>query len=441
MKISVFWTWYVWLVSWACLSEIGHEVLCIDIDEKKIENLKLWIIPIYELWLEEIVKKNIKNKRLQFSTNAQYGIEFWEVIFNAVWTPPDKENQSKADLKFVKEVAHTFWKFVNSEKIFINKSTVPVGTGKLCKSIIEEEIKKRNVNIHFHIVSNPEFLREGTAVKDFMLPERIVCWIESDFSKEQMEEVYKPITRNYSQILFTSIESSELIKYASNTFLAIKISFINEIANFAELVWADIKEVSKWVGLDSRIWKRFLHAGIWYGWSCFPKDVQALIESGKENNFNFSLPKAAQDINSRQKNIIIDKIKKICSLKWKKVTLWGTSFKPKTDDVRESPSLDITISLLKEEVSGIRIFDPLSIENFKQYFTEGENISYFDDMYESITGSDILVLVTEWDEFRISDLEKIKNLMNNKSIIADGRNIWDWKELRKKWFIYIWIGL
>ncbi len=436
MKISIFGTGYVGLVTGACLAELGHDVLCIDIDEKKIEGLRNWVIPIYELGLEEIVKRNYKNGRLQFSTSPKDGIEFWKAIFNAVWTPPDKENKNKADLRFIDEVAKTFWKYVDEYKILINKSTVPVWTAKRCIEIIKKEWILRGEELKFNIVSNPEFLREWTAVKDFLLPERIVCWVSSEEAKQIMEEIYKPITRSYSHIFFTSIESAELIKYAANTFLSVKISFINEIANFAELVGADIEEVSKWIWLDSRIGKRFLHAWIGYGWSCFPKDVKALIESWNELNFEFQIPKAAEKINDSQKHKIIEKIEKIESLNWKTITLWGLAFKPKTDDVREAPSISLVNSLLWKQVKQIRLYDPVAESNFKHIFPESEKTKYFDDIYTSLEWSDVLIIVTEWDEFRIANFEKIKEKMQG-NLIADGRNIWEKSEIEKFWLRYI----
>lgn len=439
MKISIFWTWYVGLVTWACLADLWHEILCIDVDEKKIANLIVWIIPIYEHWLEEIVKKNIKNKRLSFSTNAKEGVEYGEVIFNAVGTPPDIVNADKADLTYVKQVASTFWKYITSYKILVNKSTVPVGTGDIVKKIVEEELKKRATDIAFDIVSNPEFLREWTAVKDFMLPDRIVCWVSSNSAKELMEEVYKPILRNYSSIFFTDVRSAELAKYAANTFLATKISFINEMANFAEIVGANIQDVSRAIGLDKRIGNRFLHAGIGYGWSCFPKDVKALIASGEEVWFHFSIPLATEKINERQKIIILEKIEKATSLLWKTICIWGLSFKPKTDDIREAPSIKVIESLLEKWVAKIQCFDPVAWENFKKQHSF-ENVEVCSDEYEALKGCDILLIMTEWDEFRIADIEKIKELMSGR-YIGDGRNIFDPEEMKSHGFTYFGIGI
>ncbi len=441
MKISIFWTGYVGLVSGACFAEIGHEVMCVDIDAEKIENLKKWIIPIYELGLEEIVKNNCTHKRLHFTTDAKLAINFWEVIFNAVWTPPDKENHNKADLQYVETVAKTFWKYIDSYKILVNKSTVPVGTWELCKKLIQTEINNRSKNIDFDIVSNPEFLREGTAIKDFMLPDRIVCWVETKTAQEIMENIYKPILRNYSSIVFTDIKSAELIKYASNAFLATKISFINEIANFAEIVGANIEDISKWMGLDKRIGNRFLHAGIGYGGSCFPKDIKALIETGNDYDFDFQIIKATETVNEEQKTLPIKKYKKYeKSLAGKNIALWGLTFKPKTDDTREAPSIEIIKKLLEEWVEKISCFDKEWVKQMKNIFIENKNVFFsYDDMYEVVEDADVLFLLTEWDEFRIADFEKIKEKMRG-NIIIDGRNIWEKKELGKYGFIYEWIG-
>lgn len=441
MKIAIFWTGYVGLVSGACFAEIGHEVMCVDVDEKKIENLKKWIIPIYEFGLEEIVKNNYAHKRLLFTTDAKLGIEFWDVIFNAVWTPPDKKNHNKADLQYVEAVARTFWKYINSYKILINKSTVPVGTWELCKNIVREEIEKRKEKKEFDIVSNPEFLREWTAIKDFMLPDRIVCGGETQKAKEYMENIYKPILRNYSRIIFTDIKSAELIKYASNSFLATKISFINEIANFAEIVGANIEDISTWIGLDKRIGNRFLHAWIGYGGSCFPKDIKALIETGKDYDFDFKIIKATEEVNEKQKTLPIKKYKKYeKNIAWKNIAIWGLTFKPKTDDTREAPSIDIIKELLKEWVSKISCFDKEWVSQMKQIFQWEKHIFFSEeDMYEVLENADVLFLLTEWDEFRIADFWKIKEKMT-WNIIIDGRNIWEKESIEKYGFIYEWIG-
>lgn len=436
MKITIFWTWYVWLVTWTCLAEVWHEVMCIDIDENKIENLKKWIIPIYEPWLEDLVIRNYKEWRLIFSTNAREWIEFWKAIFSAVWTPPDANH--KADLRFVREVAKTFWEYLGNEyKVFINKSTVPVWTWEVCTKIILEELEKRwESDFSFDIVSNPEFLKEGIAIRDFMLPDRIVCWIENKKAEEIMNLIYKPFLRSNRPIVFTSLKSAEIIKYASNAFLATKISFINEIANFSEIVWANISEISKWIWLDDRIWTRFLHAWIGYGWSCFPKDVQALIETWKEFNYDFKIIRSTQEVNKIQKTKVIEKLlKKIGSLNWKTISVWWLSFKPKTDDIREAPSIEVINKLLDLWVEKIKCFDPVSMNNMKTIFWKNEKVEFTKNNYYAIEKTDALILLTEWDEFRIIDFEKMKNLMS-WNIIIDWRNIWDKSEMIALWFDY-----
>ncbi len=454
MKITIFWTWYVGLVTWTCLAEVWHDILCIDIDEKKVENLKKGIIPIYEPGLEELVLRNYKEWRLKFSTNAKKWIKFWKAIFSAVGTPPDENH--RADLKFVKIVAKTVWKNMNEYKIFINKSTVPVWTGKMCKDIIKKELENRwfkwysklnsksqlkdtHWQINFDIVSNPEFLKEWMAIRDFMWPDRIVCWVESKNAKKIMKEIYKPFIRPNRPLLFTEIKSAEIIKYAANAFLATKISFINEIANFAEIVWANISDISKWIWLDDRIWSKFLHAGIWYGWSCFPKDVQALIETWKDFWYDFQIISSTEKVNKNQKTKVVDKLLKFLpDLSWKTISIWGLAFKPKTDDIREAPSIDVIKKLLELWVLRIQVFDPIAMSNMKDFFWDEKRVIFTDNNYETLKNSDALISLTEWDEFRIPNFEKMKNLMNS-NIIIDWRNIWNKKDIENKWFKYDWI--
>lgn len=448
MKITVFGTWYVWLVTGTCLAEVGHEVVCVDVDEKKIENLKNGIIPIYEPGLEELVKRNFKEGRLQFTTDKVFWVEFGDAIFSAVGTPPDENH--KADLRFVKSVAKTFWEYVTTYKVFINKSTVPVGTGDMCAEIIREEINKRNLNIPlqwggvegelFDIVSNPEFLKEWAAIKDFMTPDRIVCGISWEKAKKIMEKIYKPFVRTSSPLFFTDVKSSEIIKYAANAFLATKISFINEVANFAEIVWANISDISTGIGLDDRIGSKFLHAWIGYGWSCFPKDVQALIETGKEYNYDFQIISATERVNKIQKTKVIQKLQKyLPELKGKTIALWGLSFKPKTDDIREAPSLEVIDSLLNLEVGKIQVFDPVAQNHVQNLYKDESKMYFAKNNYDALTTADALIILTEWDEFRMPDFEKIGNLLNQK-IIIDGRNIWNKKEMLEMGFVYEGIG-
>ena len=433
MKITVFGTWYVGLVTGTCLAEVWHEVMCIDIDDTKIENLKKGIIPIYEPWLEELVLRNHKEKRLVFSTDAQEWVNFWNVIFCAVWTPPDKNH--KADLKYVKAVAKTVANYMSDYKVFINKSTVPVGTGEICKKIIAQNPWK----IDFDIVSNPEFLKEWMAVRDFMSPDRIVCGVESRKAEMILNDVYKPFIRTDRPLIIMSIKSAEITKYAANAFLATKISFINEIANFSEIVWADISEISKGIGLDDRIGTRFLHAGIWYGGSCFPKDVHALIETWKEYNFNFQIIQATQSVNKTQKTKVVEKLLNIIpDITGKTITLWGIAFKPKTDDIRDAPSLDIIQKLLKLWVEKIQCFDPVAMKHIERIYENNPKIQFYHTSYDALKISDALLMLTEWDEFRMVDFERIKILMRG-NIIIDGRNIWSKQDIEKHDFIYQWI--
>lgn len=440
MKITIFGTWYVWLVTGTCLAEVWHEVLCIDIDEKKINDLKKSVIPIYEPGLEELVMRNYKNNRLDFSSSAQKWVEFWEAIFSAVWTPPDENH--KADLRFVKAVAKTLWQYMSEYKVFINKSTVPVGTGKLCRDIISKELKKRNLTITFDIVSNPEFLREGTAVKDFMVPDRIVCGVESDNAREIMKRVYEPFSRSYVSMIWTDIPSAEISKYAANAFLATKLSFINEIANFAEISWGNIHDITKAIGSDKRIWSKFLHAGIWYGWSCFPKDVDALIETGKEYGYDFEIIQSTESVNKKQKLKLIEKLQKyLPDLKWKTIWLLGLSFKPKTDDIRDAPSLSIIKKLQELWVESIRVYDPVSMPIVEKILQNNTQVDFCESSYHAAKWSDALLVVTEWDEFRGIDKKKLLEKMNGIHII-DGRNIWKKSEFAWLNTVYegIWIS-
>ncbi len=435
MQITVFWTWYVGLVTGTCLAEVGHEVMCIDIDEKKVENLKKGIIPIYEPWLEELVLRNYKEWRLMFTTNAKAWVEFATAIFSAVGTPPDKNH--KADLKFVKAVATTVAEHMNEYKVFINKSTVPVNTWALCKDIMKEVLNARGVDIPLDIVSNPEFLKEWCAVKDFMIPDRIVCWVESESAKTVMTDIYKSFVRADKPLLFTDIKSSEIIKYAANSFLATKISFINEIANFSEKVWANITDISKWIWLDPRIWSKFLHAGIWYGGSCFPKDVQALIETGKEFKVDFQIIKATEAVNKIQKTKTVEKLlEHIPNISWKTIAIWGLAFKPKTDDIRDAPSIDVINRLLELWVDKLQVFDPVAMDNMRNVYSSEPKVIFTKRNYDALKWAEALIVLTEWDEFRNIDFSRIAKLMSGDTII-DGRNIWNKQELEKEWFTYI----
>ena len=434
MKITVFWTGYVGLVTWTCLAEVGHDVLCIDIDKQKIDDLKQGIIPIYEPGLEELVIRNHKEGRLHFSTDAAAGVRFAQAIFSAVWTPPDQNH--KADLRFVKAVARTLAENIDGYKVFINKSTVPVGTWEMTKKLIYEIAPDAD----FDIVSNPEFLKEGMAVRDFMSPDRIVCGVESQRAKDVMNEIYKPFIRTDRPLIYMEITSSEITKYAANAFLATKISFINEIANFSEIVWANITEISRGIGLDDRIWSRFLQAGIGYGGSCFPKDVQALIETGKEYDYDFHIIKATERVNQKQKTKVVDMLtKQLATLKGTTISLWGIAFKPKTDDIRDAPSLDIIKKLLDMGVGKIQCFDPVALKNLAKIYGDHTAVLSCSTSYDALKWADALLLLTEWDEFRMVDKEKMKTLMNG-NIVIDGRNIWEKQEMLDAWFLYQSIG-
>jgi len=436
MKIAVIGTGYVGLTTGVCLAELGNEVLCMDIDKEKIENLKKGIIPIYEPGLEDLIKNNTKNKRLNFTTNAKKAIESADIVFSAVSTPPDTEG--KADLSYVKQVAKNFGQYTNNYKVFVNKSTVPVGTGKLCKKIIQEELDKKNSSISFDLVSNPEFLKEGTAIEDTMHPDRIIVGLDSKKAKELMQKLYEVFYKKNIEILFTNIQTAEIIKYASNSFLATKISFINEIANFCEKAGGDIKQIAKGIGLDKRIGEKFLNAGIGYGGSCFPKDVQALIQTGKEYNYDFQIIKAAENVNKKQKEILFYKLKtQIPNLKNKTIAIWGLAFKPETDDMREAPAIEIIKSLQNEELK-IQVFDPIAIKTAKKIL-DNKNLNYCNSALTAVKNANALLILTEWKEFINIDLKKVKELMNG-NLILDGRNIFTEKKLKKLGFNYIDIG-
>jgi len=433
MKITVIGTGYVGLVTGTCFAELGNEVICVDIDKSKIENLKKGIIPIYEPGLKELVLRNHKEKRLHFTIDAKSAIESAEVVFSAVGTPPDKDH--RADLTAVMKVAQTFGKSLNGYKVFVNKSTVPVGTSER----VREVIAKESGNKDFDVVDNPEFLREGTAVKDFMNPDRIVVGLNKSSKKarELVEKLYAPLVRAGRPLLFTDIHSAEIIKYASNSFLATKISFINEIANFCELVGADVTEVAKGIGLDDRIGPRFLHAGIGYGGSCFPKDVQAFIQTGKDNGYEFLILEATEEVNQTQKLRIFNKLRDgIGDLNGKKVAIWGLAFKPKTDDMREAPAI-ITIEKLLEHGAKVEVFDPVASENARSIF--GDRIKYAKTPYEAVSKAYALLIITEWDEFRAIDLERVKKLMSG-DLICDGRNIYSPRDVKAMGFKYKSIG-
>lgn len=431
MKITVIGTGYVGLTLGTCLAELGNDIICVDIDKEKIEKLKKNISPIYEPGIEELLKRNQKVGRLKFITDIKKGIQESDVIFLAVGTP-SKQNGA-VDLSYVKVAAKSIGEHINGYKVIINKSTVPVGSADLVKNTIKKHQKDK---IEFDVVSNPEFLREGSAVKDFMNPDRVIIGTDNGKAKDIVISIYKPLERPGKPILVTDVKSAEMIKYASNAFLATKISFINEIANLCEKVGADVKKVAQGMGLDQRIGPRFLQSGVGYGGSCFPKDVKALIHTGRENNVTFEILEAVDNVNERQKISLIPKIKlTLGNLKDKKIAVWGLSFKPKTDDMREAPSIAI-ITQLQQFGAKIRVFDPVAQKEAKKLL---KDVEYAKDPYDAIKDCDALVIVTEWDEFRELDKHKIKTLLKKPNIF-DGRNIYEPEEMKKLGFNYFGVG-
>ena len=430
MKIAVIGTGYVGLVAGTCLADLGNDVICVDIDEQKIGQLKKGILPIYEPGLGDLLKRNLSEKRIQFTTDGDEAIRKSEIIFIAVATPTGKSYE--ADLSIVEAVARQIGKNLNGYKVIVIKSTVPVGTTSRVKEIIRTIGKNKD----FDVVSNPEFLREGEAVNDFTFPDRVVIGVENGNARQIMEKLYAGIARTNHPILFTDIRSAEIIKYASNAMLAARISFMNEIANLCEKVGADVKEVAKGIGLDARIGPRFLQAGAGYGGSCFPKDVKALIHTMKGNGVQGKILEAVEAVNEAQKASIVPKLKKLVpDLKGKKIALWGLAFKPKTDDMREAPSITI-IHQLQKEGAKINAFDPEATKTAKKIF---KDVAYFEDPYETVKDCEALIIVTEWNTFRDLDKEKIRRLLAKPNIV-DGRNVYDPKEMKELGFNYIGIG-
>jgi len=436
MKISVVGTGYVGLVSGTCFAETGVNVVCVDVNEKKIENLNNGQIPIYEPGLEDIYSKNVKKGRLSFTTDLESSLKDADAVFIAVGTPPDEDGS--ADLKYVLGVAREIGKNIDHYMVIVTKSTVPVGTSQKVKNAIAGELTKRGESIPFDVASNPEFLKEGSAVQDFLKPDRIVVGTESDKAKKVMKRLYKPFLLNGHPILFMDILSSEMTKYAANSMLATKISFINDIANLCEIIGADVDAVRRGIGSDARIGNKFIYPGTGYGGSCFPKDVQALIKTADDNNYSLDILKAVESVNNRQKSVLYNKMNKHFEgkLKEKTIALWGLAFKPKTDDMREAPSLVIIDKLLKAGAKVVA-YDPVAIEEGKRIL--GDKIRFAKDEYEACIDADALVLVTEWPEFRIPNFKVLERLLKNK-LIFDGRNIYDPEELKEIGFTYYAIG-
>ncbi len=437
MKITIIGSGYVGLVTGACFSEVGINVQCVDVDENKIDNLNKGIIPIYEPGLENMISRNMDKGRLKFTTNIKDSIKDSEVIFISVGTPPDEDGS--ADLKYVVQVARDCGKYMDDYTLVVTKSTVPVGTSLKVKNAIQEELENRNVNVEFDVASNPEFLKEGAAIDDFLKPDRIVVGVESSKAEELLNTLYKPFTLNGHPIIFMDIISAEMTKYAANSMLATKISFINDIANLCEIVGADINKVRKGISSDTRIGNKFLYPGIGYGGSCFPKDVQALIRTGEEHQYDLKLLKAVEAVNKSQKSVLFNKIMKYFDgdLKGKTIALWGLSFKPQTDDMREAPSLEIVKKLLLAGAN-VRAYDPVALNEAKHHF--GDTIIYCEDQYETLINAECLAVLTEWSEFRVPNFNVMLKLLNVPAIF-DGRNIYDKVELKKNGFDYFCIGV
>ena len=436
MKIAIVGTGYVGLVSGTCFAEIGVDVTCVDTNSEKIESLQKGIIPIYENGLEEMVLRNMKAKRWKFTTSLESCLDDVEVIFSAVGTPPDEDGS--ADLKYVLEVARTIGRNMKQYKLVVTKSTVPVGTAPKVRAVIQEELDKRGVKIDFDVASNPEFLKEGNAISDFMSPDRVVVGVESARAEKLMSKLYKPFLLNNFRVIFMDIPSAEMTKYAANSMLATRISFMNDIANLCELVGADVNMVRSGIGSDTRIGRKFLYPGIGYGGSCFPKDVKALIKTAELNGYPMQVLRAVEEVNELQKSVLFDKLVKQFNdnLKDKTIALWGLAFKPETDDMREAPALVLIDKLLKAGCQ-IRAYDPAAMQECKRRI--GDSVYYACDMYDAVLDADALMLVTEWKEFRLPSWAVIRKTMAQQ-IVLDGRNIYDKKEMEELGFVYSCIG-
>jgi UDPglucose 6-dehydrogenase len=437
MKIAIVGTGYVGLVSGTCFADTGAEVTCVDVDQNKIDRLMNGDIPIYEPGLDELVTKNVKAGRLKFTTSLADVLNDQEIVFSAVGTPPDEDGS--ADLKYVLQVAKTIGENLNKYIVVVTKSTVPVGTARKVRETIQKELDRRGVDVKFDVASNPEFLKEGSAIKDFMSPDRVVVGVESERAKTLLTRLYKPFLINNFRVIFMDIPSAEMTKYAANSMLATRISFMNDIANLCEKVGADVNMVRQGIGSDLRIGRKFLYAGCGYGGSCFQKDVKALIKTAADNGYEMGVLKAVEEVNARQKRILFEKLKKVYDekeLKGKTIALWGLSFKPETDDMRESTAL-VIIDLLTKAGCNIRAYDPVAMDECRRRV--GDKVTYCKDMYDAVLGADALLLLTEWKEFRLPSWDVIAKVMNRKLII-DGRNIFDGDEVAEAGFEYHCIG-
>jgi UDPglucose 6-dehydrogenase len=436
MNIAVVGTGYVGLVSGTCFAEMGVNVTCVDVDKAKIQALLDGNIPIYEPGLDEMVLRNYREGRLNFTTDLTTCLDNVDIVFSAVGTPPDEDGS--ADLQYVLAVARTFGQNINKYTILVTKSTVPVGTAKKVKAAIKEELDKRGVDIPFDVASNPEFLKEGAAIKDFMSPDRVVVGVESEQAKEMMTKLYRPFLLNNFRVIFTDIPSAEMIKYAANSMLATRISFMNDIANLCELVGADVNMVRKGIGADTRIGNKFLYPGCGYGGSCFPKDVKALIKTAEKSGYNMQVLKAVEDVNEYQKTVVFKKLETLYGgdLNGKTIAIWGLAFKPETDDMREATSL-VTIDLLKEAGCRVKVFDPVAMDECRRRI--GDKVEYAADMYDAVLDADALLLLTEWKQFRLPSWGVIKKSMS-RAVVIDGRNIYDKEDVKNQGFEYQCIG-
>lgn len=436
MKISIVGTGYVGLVSGACFAEMGVEVTCVDIDKSKIEQLRQGIIPIYEPGLEEMVTRNAREGRLHFTTELASCLDEAEAVFCAVGTPPDEDGS--ADLSYVLNVAHEIGAAMTHYLVVVTKSTVPVGTARKVKAAIREELDRRGLDLEFDVASNPEFLKEGAAVKDFMSPDRVVVGVESQRARDLMTRLYSPFMLNNFRVIFTDIPSAEMIKYAANSMLATRISFMNDIANLCELVGADVNMVRKGIGSDSRIGSKFLYPGCGYGGSCFPKDVKALIKTAEQNGYAMRVLQAVEEVNERQKSVLFNKLSAYYGgdLAHKTVAIWGLAFKAETDDMREATSL-VTIRRLLQAGCAVRVFDPVAMNECKRRM--GDTVVYARDMYDAVLEADALLLLTEWKQFRLPSWEVVRRSMK-RPVVFDGRNIYDPDDMAQAGFTYFSIG-
>lgn len=436
MNIAVVGTGYVGLVSGTCFAEMGVCVTCVDIDKSKIETLRQGRIPIYEPGLEDMVKRNVAEGRLRFTTELESCIDDVDIVFSAVGTPPDEDGS--ADLRYVLDVARAFGRSINKYTLLVTKSTVPVGTAAKVKAAIAGEIAARGADIPFDVASNPEFLKEGAAIKDFMSPDRVVIGTESERARTVISRLYKPFMLKDERMIYTDIPSAEMIKYAANSMLATRISFMNDIANLCELVGANVNMVRKGIGTDTRIGKKFLYPGCGYGGSCFPKDVKALIKTAEQNGYRMEVLQAVENVNERQKSILFDKLMRHFNgdLKGRTIALWGLAFKPETDDMREAPSL-ILIDQISDAGGSVKVYDPVAMNECRRRL--GDKVTYCKDMYEAAIDADAIMLVTEWNEFRVPSYAALERIMAEK-VILDGRNIYDPDEAAEHGFTYMCIG-